>query len=175
MLINEPGKVMDINLVAVNEIDLVMSLVKSAIGKMHKTGIEQWGDYYPTKEIFLADIAAGALYAARIDGGIAGIVVINEIQSLEYESIDWLDKQGKALAVHRLCVNPLFQGQGIGRKLMQFAEDYARKNQYNSIRLDAFAKNPVSVGLYESLGYQRRGFVTYRPWSISYCYEKGVY
>jgi ribosomal protein S18 acetylase RimI-like enzyme len=85
-----------------------------------------------------------------------------------------VDKQGRVLAVHRLCVNPAFQGQGIGRKLMLFAEDYARKNKYTSIRLDAFAKNPISVGLYESLAFQRRGFVSFLPGSISYCFEKGL-
>ena len=163
---------MKINLVIPQEIDSVMLLIKTAIEKMHSAGIEQWGDYYPTRDIFLGDIADCSLYAARVDGNIAGIVVLNEIQSREYESIDWVDKQGKVLAVHRLCVSPAFQGKGIGRKLMQFAENYARENNYSSIRLDAFAKNPVSVGLYESLGYQRRGLVTYRPWSISYCYEK---
>jgi ribosomal protein S18 acetylase RimI-like enzyme len=163
---------MKINRVAPQEIDLVMLLIKAAIEKMHSEKIEQWGEYYPTREIFLEDIAANSLYAARIMGNIVGIVVLNERQSPEYESIDWADKQGKVLAVHRLCVSPSFQGQGIGRKLMLFAEDFARKNKYNSIRLDVFANNPISVGLYESLGYQRRGFVTFRPGTISYCLEK---
>jgi ribosomal protein S18 acetylase RimI-like enzyme len=165
---------MNINLVAPSEIDSLMSLIKAAITKMHREGIQQWGDYYPTREIFLADIAAGSLYAARIDGNMAGIIVLNEKQSPEYQDITWVDKEGKVLAVHRLCVSPAFQGQGLGKKLMLFADDYARKNKYNSIRLDAFAKNPVSVGLYESLGYQRRGNVSFRPRSISYCFEKGV-
>jgi ribosomal protein S18 acetylase RimI-like enzyme len=169
---SEERKFMNITLVIPQEIDSIMALIKAAIEKMHKAGIEQWGDYYPTKEVFLLDIADNALYAARIDSIIAGIVVLNEKQSPEYGSIDWADKQGKVLAVHRLCVSPVFQGQGIGRKLMNFAENYGRDNKYNSIRLDAFAKNPISVGLYESLGYQRRGFVTFRPGSISYCFEK---
>jgi len=76
------------------------------------------------------------------------------------------------LAVHRLCVNPVFQGQGVGKKLMRFAVHYARENKYSSIRLDAFTNNPVSVGLYDSLGYQRRGNVSFVPGKISYCYEK---
>ena len=60
------------------EIDPIMVLIKDAILKMHAAGIEQWGDYYPTREIFLEDIAANSLYAARIMGNIVGIVVLNE-------------------------------------------------------------------------------------------------
>jgi ribosomal protein S18 acetylase RimI-like enzyme len=163
---------MNINKALPQEIDAIMSLIKAAIEKMHNEGIDQWGDYYPTREIFLADIDHRTLYAARIDETIAGIVVLNETQSPEYESIDWRDKDGKVLAVHRLCVNPVFQGQGVGKKLMRFAMHYALETKYSSIRLDAFTNNPVSVGLYDSLGYQRRGNVSFLPGRISYCYEK---
>ena len=164
---------MNINHVILQEIDAVMTLIKDAIMKMHREGIAQWGDYYPTREIFLADIAAGSLYAARIDGSMAGIIVLDEKQSPEYRDINWTDKAGKVLVVHRLCVSPAFQGQGIGKKLMLFAENYALENKYSSIRLDAFAENYISVGLYESLQYQRRGNVSsFLKGKISYCYEK---
>jgi len=33
------------------------------------------------------------------------------------------------------------QGNGFARKLMDFAEDYAEKKGYTSIRLDAFSQN----------------------------------
>jgi GNAT superfamily N-acetyltransferase len=166
------SEIMKIDKAVPQEIDSIMALIKAAIEKMHNEGIEQWGDYYPTREIFLADIDNRTLYAARIDGSIAGIVVLNETQSPEYQSIDWRGKNGKVLAVHRLCVDPVFQGQGIGKKLMQFAEHYARENNYSSIRLDAFRDNHISCSLYHSLAYQRRGNVSFYPGRISYCYEK---
>jgi hypothetical protein len=72
---------MNINLVDKAEIDAVMVLVKGAIEKMYRNGIEQWGEYYPTREIFLADIAACSLYAARIDGSIVGIIGLDENQN----------------------------------------------------------------------------------------------
>jgi GNAT superfamily N-acetyltransferase len=163
---------MQINLALPQEIDSIMSLIKAAIKKMHNEGIDQWGDYYPTREIFLADIDHRTLYAARIDDRIAGIVVLNKTQSPEYGSIDWSDKDGKVLAVHRLCVDPVFQGHGVGKKLMRFAEHYALETKYSSIRLDAFSDNHISCSLYHSLDYQRRGNVSFLPGKISYCYEK---
>ena len=163
---------MNINKATAQEIDSVMSLIRDAIQKMHNEGIHQWGEYYPTREIFLADIAASSLYTARIENSIAGIIVLDEEQASQYQSLTWVDKTGKVLVIHRLCVSPAFQGQGIAKKFMQFAEDYAHKNKYNSIRLDAFTKNKISVGLYDSLGYQSRGSVSFMAGTMSYCYEK---
>jgi ribosomal protein S18 acetylase RimI-like enzyme len=73
--------------------------------------------------------------------------------------------------VHRVCVATIFQGQGIAKKLMRFAEDYAGKTRYTSIRLDALAGNPISLGLYDSLGYRRCG--TFKGHQDDcYCFEK---
>ncbi len=160
-----------INLIAPAEIDSVMTLVKGAIEKMHRNGIPQWGEYYPTREIFLADIAAGSLYAARIDSSIMGIIGLDENQFSEWKSQDWADIKGKPLAVHRLCVSIAYQGQGLGYKLMCFAEDYARERGNTSIRLDAFSGNPVSLSLYDSLGYRRCGTFNINHGNI-YCFEK---
>ena len=164
-------KNININKVASTEIDSVMVIIKDAIEKMHRNGIQQWGEYYPTREIFLADIAAGSLYAARIDGSIVGIIGLDENQNSEWKNQDWVDIEGKPLVVHRVCVAVNFQGQGIAKKLMRFAEDYAGKNGYTSIRLDALAGNPISLGLYDSLGYRRCG--TFKGHQHDcYCFEK---
>jgi ribosomal protein S18 acetylase RimI-like enzyme len=159
------------NLAIPSEIDPIMLLIKDAIQKMEREGIHQWDEIYPTKEIFSADIAAGSLFAARMEGVIAGIMALNSEQSQEYNSLFWSDDHCKPLIILRLCVNTTFQGKGIAKKLVQFAEGYARENQYSSIRLDAFINNKISVGLYDSLGYQRKGIVQFRKGEF-YCYEK---
>jgi len=99
-----------INPVAAAEIDFVMVLVKGAIEKMHCNGIPQWGEYYPTREIFLANITVGSLYAARIDGSIVRIIGLDENQFSAWKGQDWVDTKGKKLAVHRLCVAIAYQG-----------------------------------------------------------------
>jgi ribosomal protein S18 acetylase RimI-like enzyme len=164
-------KNININKVASTEIDSVMVIIKDAIEKMHRNGIQQWGEYYPTREIFLADIAAGSLYAARIGGSIVGIIGLDENQFSEWKGKDWGDTKGKPLVVHRVCVAINFQGQGIAKKLMRFAEDYAGKNGYTSIRLDAFTGNKISRGMYESLGYRRCGIFKGHTGNC-FCFEK---
>ena len=119
----------------------------------------------------MADIAAGTLYAAQIGGSIVGIVGLDANQFSEWKNQDWVDTKGKPLAVHRVCISIAFQGQGIAKKLMGFAEDYAKEKGYTSIRLDAFAGNKISVGMYKSLGYRRCGTFHIHIGSC-FCFEK---
>jgi ribosomal protein S18 acetylase RimI-like enzyme len=153
------------------EIDRVMSLISDAVKDMETKGIYQWDEIYPDKTVMLADIASNSLYTARLDNNIAGIIAVNEIQSFEYQSIPWSNNPGNPLIVHRLCVHPKYQGRGLAKLLMNFAETYAGENKYDSIRLDAFVDNKAAVRLYDSMNYENKGTVKFRKGSF-YCYEK---
>ena len=50
-----------------------------------------------------------------------------------------------------------FKGRRLGRRLMQYAEDYVRKNGYGGILLTTHVANLRGQGLYERAGYQRLG------------------
>jgi ribosomal protein S18 acetylase RimI-like enzyme len=47
-----------------------------------------------------------------------------------------------------------YRGQGLGRRLMEEAEDWARRQGLPSISLSVGARNTLGQRLYESLGYQ---------------------
>ena len=47
-----------------------------------------------------------------------------------------------------------YRGQGLGRRLMEKAEDWARQQGLPRIALSVGANNSIGQGLYESLGYQ---------------------
>jgi ribosomal protein S18 acetylase RimI-like enzyme len=160
-----------INKVNSTEIDQVMLLIKAAVTKMERDGIHQWDDDYPNTQIISEDIASSTLYGISADNCLAGIIVLNESLSPEYQSIPWTDKNGQPLVIHRLCIHPDFQGQGLAKKLVLFAENYARENKYSSIRLDAFINNKTALGLYDALNYRNRGRVTFRIGDFC-CYEK---
>jgi ribosomal protein S18 acetylase RimI-like enzyme len=163
-------KALEISQVISSEIDIVMVLVKKAILKMEEEGIFQWDEIYPDKAIFLSDIVSNQLYGIKQNGSLAGIMTLNEDQYPAYQDIPWTDN-GRALVIHRLCISPDFQGQGLAKRLVQFAEKYARENHYSSIRLDAFTQNKKALGLYDSSHYQRRGVIKFRKGEF-YCYEK---
>jgi len=111
-----------------SDINTIMDLIHQAVLEMHRRKLFQWDDAYPNIDIIAEDITAGSLYKATINNKIAGIIVLNEKQSPEYNNLTWESNQGKYLVVHRLCIHPDFQGKGLAKKLMSFAEDHAVKN-----------------------------------------------
>ncbi len=161
-----------INQVISTEIDSVMLLIKDAIKRMESEGNYQWDSAYPNRQIISDDVASSALYSIRLSGNLAGIVALNEKQSPEYQGVYWTDSLGYPLIIHRLCIHPQFQRQGLAKRLMLFAEGYARENGYSSIRLDAFSQNRKALSLYDALFYQRRGLVSFRGKGDFCCFEK---
>ena len=155
------------------EVVRLIEIVRAASASMSATGIDQWDEVYPNADVLKHDIAEGNLYVIEENKIVQGMVVLNEFQDKEYADICWKYTNGKQLVVHRLCVHPDFQGMGVAKKLMVFAEEYARKTGYASIRLDSFTQNPTSEGLYTKLGYIKVGTVTFRK-GIFYCFEKDV-
>ena len=132
---------------------------------------DQWDKIYPDKSRMLSDIDADNLYSAIENQCIIGIIALNEEQSPEYDSINWSDNI-RPLIVHRLCIDPNFQGRGIAKYLMRYSEKYGIENNYSSIRLDAFINNKSAVGLYKcSLKSISKGIVIFRKGNF-YCFEK---
>jgi ribosomal protein S18 acetylase RimI-like enzyme len=53
----------------------------------------------------------------------------------------------------QICVQPGFQGQGLGRILMQTAADALRNLHFKELSLTVTAENKTAVRLYERLGF----------------------
>jgi len=148
---------MPINQAVFDDIHPIMTLIGDCIRHMENKGIFQWNDHYPTLKIIASDIESGSMYVLKNGGDLLGMIAINEEQSPEYGQLNWRVRSGKVLVIHRLAIDPKWQKQGIGRQLMDFAENYALENGYASIRLDAYSGNPRALQLYERRGYQKAG------------------
>jgi len=154
-------------------IPTIMNLLSASTKHMESNGINQWGDFYPTKEIIKTDIQTKTLYTAVDNNILFGVINISENQEEQYNSIDWSDDSDKILVIHRLAVHPEYQKQGIARKLMDYAENYGQENGYSSIRLDAYSINKRVLRFYENLRYIKRGEVFFPNRDAPfYCYEK---
>jgi ribosomal protein S18 acetylase RimI-like enzyme len=165
--------IMEIAYAVENDIERVMSLIKECIRDMESHGIHQWGEYYPTREIIQDDIENRSLYTAKEDDEVLGIIAVNEEQPPEWERVNWTPQEGRILALHRLAVKPTRQKQGIARRLLDYAEDYAADNRYTAIRLDAYSGNPRALRLYEKNQYKRVGEIRFPGRDLPfYCYEK---
>lgn len=160
--------ILNIQLQDLNE---VMSLIKEAIAEMDNHHIFQWDEVYPDYKTLSSDIQSETMFGIFKNAELAGIVVLDKNQSQEYSDVKWELDNDHPLIMHRLCVRPKYQGQGIAKQLIKFSEQFAIENGLKSLRLDAFSANPSAINLYERNGYLKRGIVKFRKGNF-YCYEK---
>ena len=155
-----------------SDISEVIRIFRACIEAMRLDSVFQWDDIYPNEEQVEEDKKDGSLYVARKGGICLGAVSFNEKQEDAYQQVEW-QGNNPVFVVHRLCVHPSFQGQGIAKQLMNYGEKMAIGHGYASIRLDAYSGNPRAVRLYESLKYQKVGSVTFPRRELPfYCFEK---
>lgn len=145
-----------------DDIEEICRLVQHAITVMDENSIPQWDDVYPTREDFLNDIHSGTLYAGTLDGTISVIFALNKCQDEAYFSADWSYRGERFCVLHRLCVNPQFQNQGVAKKALIYIEEKLLREGIESIRLDVFTKNPFALRLYEKAGYHQTGTADWR-------------
>ncbi|GGD74109.1 N-acetyltransferase [Emticicia aquatilis] len=69
----------------------------------------------------------------------------------------YLEKQDKKLYLGMLTVSPELQGGGVGKKLMQAAEDFARNTQLNKISMTVISVRKELIAYYERRGYKNTG------------------
>ncbi|QLG45462.1 GNAT family N-acetyltransferase [Costertonia aggregata] len=156
-----------------SEIPDILQLTRACARAMEKNGIYQWNEHYPTKLAFENDLKNNELYVLEVDNKVSGTIVISTHMDEEYKPIKWLTPSKNNIYIHRLAINPNLQGQGYARKLMDFGEAYARKNNFVSVRLDTFSQNKRNQKFYEVRGYQKLGDIYFPKQSDHpfHCYE----
>ncbi|MDD0976610.1 GNAT family N-acetyltransferase [Pseudomonas fontis] len=99
------------------------------IGKQPGPMLEDYSDLIANAEVFVIDR----------DADILGVLVLN--------------RDNQVLHLDNIAVLPRCKGQGLGKALMAFSEDFARRNGCNSIQLYTHQRMTENVELYKKLGY----------------------
>ncbi|MFB4283005.1 GNAT family N-acetyltransferase [Nonomuraea sp. MTCD27] len=94
----------------------------------------------PMEADYAALVAAGRVH---VTDGLEGLVV--------------LVPEDGVLLVENVAVRPELHGKGIGRALMAYAEDEARRLGLRALRLYTNVRMAANIALYESLGYVETG------------------
>ena len=164
---------MELRRAGLEDVTAVMELVRRVVPLMRAAGNLQWDDAYPNPGVFAQDVAQGQLWLAELDGGLAGIAAITTDQEPEYAEVGW-DLAETAVVVHRLAVDPAFQGRGVAAALMNQAEAVARDRGIGVLRLDTNTNNEATRRLFPKLGYVFAGEIGlgFRPGLRFRCYEK---
>jgi ribosomal protein S18 acetylase RimI-like enzyme len=89
---------------------------------------------------YQALMAQGIVYVLADKEGIRGVLVMMP--------------QGRDMFVENVAIDPRFQGQGLGRALMAFVEQQARKEQLDEIRLYTNELMTENLHFYHQLGFE---------------------
>jgi ribosomal protein S18 acetylase RimI-like enzyme len=130
----------EIRLARPEEADAIRALVRSAYAMyVPRIGREPspMNDDYPEL------IGAAKVWVIDDEGELAGVVVLEDTPD--------------ALQVENVAVRPQSQGRGLGRALLSFADDEARRRGYGAVILYTNVHMTDNVARYPKLGYVEVG------------------
>jgi ribosomal protein S18 acetylase RimI-like enzyme len=100
---------------------------------------------------FFGSTHAEDVLVAEVDGRVAGYAGLGRFYTLE-TSAHVLELQG-------IAVDPIHQGQGVGRVLVTAAIQAARRRHAGRLMLKVLGSNVIARNLYESCGFQVEGIL----------------
>ncbi|MGL5353721.1 MAG: GNAT family N-acetyltransferase [Clostridium sp.] len=154
-------------------LDSIVEMFTDAINKMKEINIYQWDEIYPNRNLLEEDIKKKQLYIALYNGEVVSAYVLNKECDEEYINGEWKYPNSTYYVIHRLCVNPKYQNNGIGQATMKYIENNLRQMNIETIRLDAFSLNPYALKMYERLGFSKVGIAKWRMGKF-YLMEKKI-
>lgn len=154
------------------EVDNIVEIIKYAVKRLGDTGISQWQNGYPNKEVVLQDIENGVARVLCEKEKIlayGALVFTGEKAYDDLKGGEWILQTQNYATIHRACVSNSCLGEGYGKLFMIFAENEAKQTS-DSIRIDTHPDNKIMQGLVASLHYEYCGKVMYE--SVRLAYEK---
>ena len=74
--------------------------------------------------------------------------------------------------IKRMYIRPAYQGEGLGKAMLQHLADYAQQHDVSMLRLETGVYQTAAIKLYEGFGFQRCGpFGEYRDDPLSVYFE----
>lgn len=159
-------------LAEVRDLGKIMEIIDEIVVEMREGNIDQWDENYPREVDFLKDIDNKDLYVFEEGSEIKGFICVNEFESDSYKTVDWRMDE-RRIVIHRTAVNPRFRKEGMGTRLIEFAEELARERNISYIRTDTYSRNKKMIALFEKLGYIKVGEMEHRgKEEMFYCFDK---
>ena len=111
---------------------------------------------YPIRKDAVDGINEGCLFIATEDDEIVGSMILRHKPEAAYLSAKWQValEYSDVLVIYTFVVNPEYLQHGVGKKMLEFATQYAIDMKMKALRLDVYEKNLPAISLYEKSGYQ---------------------
>ncbi len=155
-----------------SDIEQIMKIMSVTVEEMKSYNNVQWDESYPQAKDYMRDIEKGDLYVTKDGEEIMGFICVDYNQPEEYRELEWSSDE-KCMVVHRMAINSNYRRQGIGTKLMKFAENLALEKGVKYLKTDTYSVNEKMDALFKKCGFRIVGEIRFpgkeKPF---YCYEK---
>ncbi len=139
-----------ITLASQEDSPLLAAILTDATQRKVNYGDAAWGSGSWTNEETEKLIDEGSSFLVYRDSQLVGTV------SLKWDDDpNWRDRQASAGYIHRVAIKHTFAGQGLGSKIIEWAETQALERGYRYIRLDCDSSNSKLCRYYEKNGFTR--------------------
>jgi GNAT superfamily N-acetyltransferase len=146
-----------------SDIPEIWAILQNAIIRRKNDGSNQWQDGYPNPEVIKKDIEKGYGYILT-DGetiiGYSAILINDEPEYLKIEG-NWLTN-ADFVVFHRVAIAEKYLGKNLSQKIIEFIEDFARKNNIKSLKADTNHDNFAMMKIFEKSGFTLCGIVHFR-------------
>ncbi len=124
---------------------------------MNQRGLYHWNTNYPNVEQIKNDIRAQKLYIKKTDGYTMAMFALDTEYAAEYQELTWAGSNDKALIIHKFCIHPKWQNSGVETQIIEYIEAFARKEGYQSIRLDIAGNDEYGMNVFKKASFQSQG------------------
>lgn len=148
----------EIQMASVEDIDVIYNLIKDTAQWIENQDVNQWeyiaagGGYDEIKET----ITKHETFKIVKNGELAGTFSLNYTQT-DWDIKLWGQLNDGAVYLHKLAISRHQIGKGLGRKIIQWAQEYVKSKGIEIFRLDCIADNPKLVNFYTKCGLENLG------------------
>lgn len=147
----------------VEDLDAIEEIIDGAVEFMRRSGLNQWQDGYPNRNVFELDIGEGIAYVLCDGEEIVGVCALTSEPEEAYYGLkggSWLNDE-KYAVIHRSAVSSKVRGKGYGNIFFEEAEKYCKSCGIDNIRIDTHRDNKPMQALLAKRGYVKCGVVEY--------------
>lgn len=153
----------------------ILYLLRVCIKDMNEKGMKQWNSAHPETAIIKKNLEEGFIYLLKDKGVCRGMVTLTPEIPVDHEDLNLSDNKKKALYLQWMAVHPYWQGKGIAKMLLDFAENHARTNKYDMIQIDVFSKHDMAHQICQKNEFSETGKFHSSFQKIPFiCYEKVI-
>ena len=126
-------------------VNIIFSILRKCGYNMARKGLFHWIPSYSKRAI-------------RKDCANHWVVLVFDKGLNAYTStIQMMKNSDSALYLRKLATLPEYEGRGIGKANLLFAESFAKENGFSKTKLDVYVKSEHAISFYRRLGYRVTG------------------